>query len=93
MVIDATPRPGKSPAEILAPIAKRRVSKFLEGTDHGSQEREEIFWAFWEIVYDGIKQVTWSMAMSAALELEHSSKTVQDVIDGWKPKALREVTA
>jgi len=93
MVIDVTPRPGKTPAEILAPIAKRRVSKLLEGTDDGSQEREDIFGAFWELVYAGIKEVTWNMAMEAALELERSSKTVQDVIDGWKPKALREAVA
>jgi hypothetical protein len=73
-----------TPADLLAPHAKRTIHAFLVNTVTRTIEAESAFWA---LIYGGTV-VDHSTAVAVAHELENSTRKVSEVIAGWKPKAL-----
>lgn len=68
--------------EALTPHRTRTIRAFLRRCG----EEEEA--AFWAAVY-GETVVTNGTATAVAAELEASDHTIGELLDGWKPEALR----
>jgi hypothetical protein len=71
-----------TPAELLAPHAKRKVRHFIDDGDAP-------FEAFWSLIYGGVAiAVDYTTAVAVERELERTDKRVSDVLNGWRPAAL-----
>lgn len=80
-------RDDESPTAALEPHAKRRVRAFIRRMerepDHAAHR------AFWDVLFASHPNITHEIAVRVAVELMRTDKTVQDLIDGWRPVALR----
>lgn len=74
---------GEPERRTLTDVRGTKVRRFLARADMVDLEDE-----FWSLIYDGIASVPLKTARAVAVELEQSPRTVGDVLDGWRPKAL-----
>lgn len=83
----------ETPAEILEPHRKRKLSAFLVAPDPGNHSDSKVFDAFWDLIFDGHPNVEHEIACAVDEELAYSELvktelTVGSVLDGWRPSAL-----
>ena len=69
--------------ERLSPHAGRPIRAFLR------DDYSEAHTAFWDMIYSRNRRVTHNTAVRAAAELANSPRTVGEVLNGWRPQALR----
>lgn len=72
-----------SQLELLRPHAKRPIRAFLR--DNSPSPAED---AFWSLVY-GRTVVNHATAVAVERELSSSSRTVGELVEGWRPEALK----
>jgi len=79
-----------SPAELLAPHAKRKIRAFLNAPDPGNDRDANVFNAFWSLIY-GDRTVDHATAVAVEHELLECDRRVGEVLWGWRPEALKQL--
>lgn len=79
-----------SPAELLAPHAKRKIRAFLNAPDPGNHRDSNVFDAFWSLIY-GDRTVDHAIALAVERELAKCDRRVGDVLAGWRPLSLAQL--
>ncbi len=75
-----------TPADVLEPYRKRKIRAMLGR--YPNRDNAEPIVALFALVYDGARNVDHAAAVAVADELHATDKTVQDLLDGWRPSAL-----
>ena len=75
-----------APAETLEPFRKLRIRTLLGRLP---DESAPAIVALFDLVYDGAGVTMHETGRAVSYELENTDKTVGDLIDGWRPPALR----
>ena len=78
----ATTDPLHDALDALADHCHRSVRAFLDRP--GAAEEP-----FWFLIYGNRRDVTVSEAKAVHAELQQSRKSIQDVLDGWRPDSLK----
>lgn len=78
--------------QLLEPHAKRKVRAFMVEPDRGNHRDTKVFDAFMALIY-GDRTVTHATALAVDAELMSCTRTVRDVLEGWRPEALAKCTA
>lgn len=73
-----------TPADRLPDYGEETLRDFLQKAPADIQE------ALWDVIYDEHRAITYETATKIHAELAVSNVTVQQVIDGWLPAALRD---
>lgn len=71
--------------EQLESIAHRKIGSYLHNKPDAAVEA-----ALWDEVYAGYSPVSHEVATAVAAELEASTRTIQELLNGWKPAALKQ---
>lgn len=77
--------------EALRPHARRPIRAFWRAPDPGNHQDTRVFDAFIELVYDGTPNVNHAQVRALNAELAQSTRTVGELLGGWRPTALKEV--
>lgn len=71
---------------LLAAHAKRKIARFIAEPDRDSRNPKPHD-AFWALLY-GKTVVDHATAVAVERELLSTTRTVGDVLEGWRPRAL-----
>jgi hypothetical protein len=74
--------------ELLAPHARRKLRAFMVAPDPGNHSTTDVYDALWDLIYSDRPAVSYETARAVEAELKESTRTVGDVLAGYRPEAL-----